>query len=68
MPDSVSWSVRAMTSKPAAAWAPTTSHGGSSPSLKIVCRCRFARPFETSAKVANSMGYASRVITVGAYS
>src|ERR1700737_633976 len=44
-PASVSWSVRAITAKPAAACAATTSAGGSSPSLKIVCRCRFARPF-----------------------
>src|ERR1700687_877698 len=38
-----------MALKPAAAWAATTSAGGSSPSLKIVCRCRFARPLDTSA-------------------
>src|SRR5947208_1917248 len=49
MPASVSWSVRAITVKPASACALTTSAGGSSPSLKIVCRCRFARPLDTSA-------------------
>src|SRR6266480_3949306 len=49
IPASVSWSVRAITVKPASAWAFTTSAAGSSPSLKIVCRCRFARPLDTSA-------------------